>query len=277
MHYLDTRIDLDDPRTGSVIDEVSLWSARFGALLLDRLPFDDCRTIVDLGCGTGFLALELADRFGTGCRVIGVDIWAPALTRMRFRLSVCPRPNAHPVQGDAGALPLPSGAADLVVSNVGVNNFDDPTRALAEVRRVLRPGGRFALTTNPRGHMRELYQAYGRVLERRGDAAARKRLDREERHRPSRDEVLAGLEAAGLSPESVVEDVLTLRYRGGAALLGHWLTRFGFLDGWRGVVEPEREAEVLGELERELDQGAARDGELRMSVPMLYAEAVAAS
>jgi ubiquinone/menaquinone biosynthesis C-methylase UbiE len=275
VHYLDTRIDLDDPRTASVLDEVSLWSARFGALLLDHLSFAECRTVVDLGCGTGFLTLELADRFGSGTRVLGVDVWRQVLDRLRFRLEVCPRPNAYAVQGDGAALPLASGSVDLVVSNVGVNNFADPGQALAECRRVLRPGGSIALTTNPFGHMRELYAAFARVLDRVGDAAARERLERQEQHRFSKAALSSMLAGAGFGRHHTVEEELVLRYRDGAAFLGHWLTRFGFLDGWRAVAGPGREAEVLGELERELDRAAGEAGELRMTVPMLYVEAVA--
>ena len=85
------------------------------------------------------------------------------------------------------------------------------------------------------------------------------------------------LEGAGLRVDRVVEEGFTLRYRDGAALFGHWLTRVGFLDGWRTVAGPEREEEVMRELERELDRRAAAAGELRMTVPMLYLEAVAGS
>ena len=52
----------------------------------------------------------------------------------------------------------------------------------------------------------------------------------------------------------------------------HVLTAFGFLDGWKAVVAPENLRAVFSEIEARLDERAASEGELRMTVPMLYIE-----
>ncbi len=54
-------------------DELPFWSAPFGLMLLDRVPMKAGQVILDLGPGTGFPALELAQRCGPSCRVIAVD------------------------------------------------------------------------------------------------------------------------------------------------------------------------------------------------------------
>jgi ubiquinone/menaquinone biosynthesis C-methylase UbiE len=56
------------------------------------------------------------------------------------------------------------GTFDLLVSNLGINNFDDPPAVLCECRRVARPGAKLALTTNLQGHMQQLYGLYAQVL-----------------------------------------------------------------------------------------------------------------
>jgi len=70
----------------------------------------------------------------------------------------------------------------------------------------------------------------------------------------------------------VREDRFELRYLDGSALFNHILTKFGFLEGWRRVVDPEDEQHIFTILENKLNQMASVHGELRMTVPMLYLE-----
>jgi hypothetical protein len=59
--------------------------------------------------------------------------------------------------------------------------------------------------------------------------------------------------------------------------LNHSLTRIGFLDGWRSVVDADDEQRVFESIERRLNEAAGAQGELRMTVPMLYLEALKTS
>jgi hypothetical protein len=81
------------------------------------------------------------------------------------------------------------------------------------------------------------------------------------------------LEEAGFTLARVIEDSFQLRFADGSALLNHSLTRIGFLEGWRSVVDANEEREVFETLERKLNETANLNGELRMTVPMLYLEA----
>jgi SAM-dependent methyltransferase len=83
--YLQHPVGLDTPGVAAVMDELSLWSARFGLLLLEQVPVQPNMQILDLGCGTGFPTFELAQLGGATCRVIGVDVWHDALARARAK------------------------------------------------------------------------------------------------------------------------------------------------------------------------------------------------
>jgi len=72
MHYLDD-IDYATPEFGDLYDELPLWSARFGLVLLDQIKLRPGITILDAGAGTGFLSIELAQRCGADTQVIAVD------------------------------------------------------------------------------------------------------------------------------------------------------------------------------------------------------------
>lgn len=106
--------------------------------------------VLDLACGTGVLAREAWRIVNGRGRVCGVDLNPGMLAVARLR-----RPEIEWRHGAAEALPFPDASFDVVVSQFGLMFFDDRRRALAELRRVLKSGGRLAvavwgsLTDNP--------------------------------------------------------------------------------------------------------------------------------
>ena len=116
--------------------------APVSAALLDRACVARGERVVDIGCGCGATAIELAERVGPQGRVIGLDISAPMLERARERA-----PANLPLQlilADATVHPFEAGATDLLVSRFGVMFFADPVQSFANMRKALRLGGRMA-------------------------------------------------------------------------------------------------------------------------------------
>jgi arsenite methyltransferase len=270
------RIDLNDRETVSAYDELPLWSAMFGLLLLKHLPLCRHATVLDVGCGTGFPMLELAGRLGSTCRVHGIDPWAAALQRASRKAQVRQVRNVSLWQGDAAALPFPDGQFDLVVSNLGINNFSDPEAVLRECRRVSRPAARLALTTNLQGHMEEFYGVFESTLGDMGLPKAITALREHVRHRSTVKGIAALFERAGFRLSKVREDTASMRFLDGSALLEHYFIRLGFLDGWKGVLRPEEQEEAFSRLEANLNAYSERRGELSLTIPMAYVEGVRA-
>lgn len=256
--------DPADPAHVSHYDELPLWSALAGQQLLEHVPLD-ATSALDLGCGTGFPSLELAERLGPGALVVGVDPWAGALERAAGKARTWGVPQAAFVRGDGGALPLRAASVDLVVSNLGVNNFADPDRAFAEVRRVLRPGGTLVLSTNLVGHFRELYDVFARVLA--GDAAALARLHAHVAHRATVEALTATLATHGLAVTAAHASEASWRVRDGRALFAHHFIALGFVPAWREVAGADADA-TLASLARALDERARSQAGLRLTVPL---------
>lgn len=95
--------------------------------------------VVDLGCGSGHLLADLAARFPDAF-LVGIDAVAEGLAKARQRV-----PGAELVLTDVAALPLGDATVDVAVSANLLEHVDDDAQALAELARVLRPGGRAAL------------------------------------------------------------------------------------------------------------------------------------
>src|SRR5262249_28666694 len=95
--------------------------------------------VLDVATGTGAVALELARQ--KRCAVVGIDRSADMLAEARRRV------NGHPielVEGRAEALPFEGGAVDALTSTYLLRYVDDPPGTLAELARVVRPGGTVA-------------------------------------------------------------------------------------------------------------------------------------
>jgi malonyl-CoA O-methyltransferase len=113
--------------------------------------------VLDLGAGTGIAAVEIKRRF-RGAVVTAVDIAAPMLDIARRR-SRWWRP-IRCVQADAQALPFADASFDLVFSNLMLQWLLPPDSALAEMRRVLRPGGLLLASSFGPETLRELRMAW---------------------------------------------------------------------------------------------------------------------
>jgi demethylmenaquinone methyltransferase/2-methoxy-6-polyprenyl-1,4-benzoquinol methylase len=97
---------------------------------------------LDLCCGTGDLALLLATALGCDGAVLGVDAASAPLAIAKARSARCPWLSLRWLQADALAVPLASGCMDGVVMAYGLRNLAQPAAGLAEMRRLLRLGGR---------------------------------------------------------------------------------------------------------------------------------------
>lgn len=178
------------------------------------------RVVVDACCGTG----DLARAFGrAGARVVGVDFTEQMLARALPKLAG--RGPAHVlIQGDALELPLSSGCADVASVAFGLRNLADRARGLAELARVVRPGGMVLVlefTAPPPGLFGALFRFYfTRVLPRvgalvSGDAAAYRYLPETVLAWPPPETLRADMERVGL------ERCGFRRLGGGVACL-HW-------------------------------------------------------
>jgi demethylmenaquinone methyltransferase/2-methoxy-6-polyprenyl-1,4-benzoquinol methylase len=114
--------------------------------------------VLDACCGTGDLAIEAERRGG---RVVGLDFSERMLERARRKSGTI-----EWVQGDALALPFEDGSFDAATCGFGVRNLEDLAGGLAELRRVLRPGGRIAVLeiTRPRGLLKPFFRLWFDVL-----------------------------------------------------------------------------------------------------------------
>ena len=213
MTKADTSFDIHDTTFVASYDDLSLWSALSGTLLLDHLPMGPYAQVLDVGCGTGFPLIELAGRFGPRCQVTGIDTWPEAIQRAQQKIQAWVLTNASADVGDAAAMGFEDSIFDLVVSNLGINNFTDPIAVTKECARVLKPRRPLIMTTNLRGHMETFYDAFRESLEALNETESIGLLDDHLSTRMTQDELVNLLEDAGFTLQTIELRTSVLRYR----------------------------------------------------------------
>jgi len=128
--------------------------------VLEWLAVQPGEAVLDLGCGQGQLTQSIA---AAGANVVGVDSSAQMVAAARARGVIAE-------EGNAEALPFDTQSFDAVFSNAALHWVRDQDAMMSEVRRVLKPGGRFVAEMGGHGNVAAIRVALIAVLERHGYA-----------------------------------------------------------------------------------------------------------
>ena len=254
-------------------DELPLWSAAFGLLLLKHLELKPYLTVLDLGSGSGFPLLELAGRLGPSCQLYGIDPWTNANARARQKISNYGLKNVAIIENSAEKLPFADDSVDLIVSNLGLNNFRNVDVVLQECFRVLKPGGKVALTTNLNGHWQTFYDVFIVTLKALHKEEIIDKLQAQQEHRGTIESISQLLETSGLKISRVFTDQLNMQFVDGSAFLNHYFIKLGWLNEWRQLFAENERVEIFTLLEQNLNAFAQSSGNLHLTVPMAFIEA----
>ena len=135
----------DEKQTAGLPAEAVLASLGCGnpTMLASLQPGE---TVLDLGSGGGIDVLLSAQRVGPSGKAYGLDMTDEMLALARENQRRAGVENVEFLKGEIEAIPLPGDAVDVVISNCVINLSSDKRQVLAEAFRVLRPGGRFAVS-----------------------------------------------------------------------------------------------------------------------------------
>jgi ArsR family transcriptional regulator len=122
---------------------LTYYDERVIETIADAISIDDTQTVLDVGTGTGFIAAGLAPRAD---RVIAIDHSPAMLDVARDNLAQLGIDNVEVRQADLTQLPLDDDSVDAAVANMVLHHALDPAGMLAEMTRVVRPGGWVAIT-----------------------------------------------------------------------------------------------------------------------------------
>ena len=270
--YLDTSIDWNAPNVVSCLDELPLWSAPFGLILLENSRIQPDMTVLDIGFGTGFPLLELAQRLGKSATIYGIDPWKAAHERTRLKMDLFNIKNVILIEGDASSMQFKDETFDLIISNLGINNFQDPRKIFRECFRVAKPKAQIALTTNPKGHMKEFYTVFEETLKELSLNKLEEDFLIHLNHRLTPKIIRSYLKEVGFKITKSQQSSITMRFLDGSAFFSHSLIRYGFLEDWKKLIPAEHWNIVFSKVESKINIIAHNNGEFSLTIPVVYIE-----
>jgi ubiquinone/menaquinone biosynthesis C-methylase UbiE len=129
-------------------DYEPLWQAQLApaqATLLELVAPAAGERVLDVACGTGLVSLAAARAVGPGGQVLGTDLSGAMVDAARRQAAAQKLSHASFARMDGELLELPDASVDVALCALGLMYLPEPERAVREMRRVLRPGGRLGL------------------------------------------------------------------------------------------------------------------------------------
>jgi arsenite methyltransferase len=252
----------------AIYDELPLWSAPFGLKLLEEVRLKKNIKVLDIGFGTGFPLIELAQRFGESSVIYGIDPWKEASDRVQLKIKLTGIKNIRIYSGNAESMPFRDGYFDLVISNNGLNNTADISSAFKETFRVAKQGTPLIFTANLPGTMIEFYSIFESVLsshQLEGEMGKLKKHISEKRK--SVDELTSLAKEAGFEIRKISEEKFTMDFMDGTAFFNHFFIKIAFLDHWSSIINKKDQRKVFLELEDKLNEYAQEKGSLKLGIP----------
>ena len=275
QNYLQSEYDLTDPDIASVLDDLPLWSAPFGLKLLNVVKLRPKINVLDIGSGTGFPLIELAQRLGPSCQVYGIDPWKEAVDRIKLKIKTWNITNVHIIEGKAEALEFPDRFFDLIVSNNGTNNVESEEKTFAEMARVAKPGAQLVITLNLKETMIEFYEVFEKIL---AEEKKTSEIERLKEHIFTKRKPIAYtqniIEQVGFQIKNVYQDAFNLRFIDGSTMLNHSLIKLGFMPPWKNIVSEKDLSSIFKSIEKELNNQSKRKGELSLSIPWVCLDCI---
>jgi SAM-dependent methyltransferase len=125
------------------------WNARvmrpITEWFCDAIAAAPGHAVLDAACGTGLPSLAIAERLLPDGKVIAIDASAEMVGAARRKAAAAGLTNVEHLQSDVASLPFADGSFDAATCAFGLMFCSDPTQGASELRRVLKPGGRFAI------------------------------------------------------------------------------------------------------------------------------------
>jgi ubiquinone/menaquinone biosynthesis C-methylase UbiE len=213
-----------------------IWGRRFGRMLLRDLTLPHKAMVLDVGCGTGYPSLEILRRMDDQGRIIAIDSSSPLLDEARTKAGkLSGRRIFFRSESALPKLPFADEVYDLVVSNAGLAEFDDPEVAIRDFQRVTKDGGRVAVSLPLAGTFGEFFDILREVLTKQDRPEAIDRLDAHLVRYPPLEQAEAWFEDAGLSEVRSEHEVFTLLFKSSREFFFAPIIEYGPLAGWKVI------------------------------------------
>jgi len=271
MVNLNNPIDnLTNDGLGELLDELPLWSAAFGQELLAHIRFQKGMNVLDIGCGSGFPLITLAQRLGDTCKIYGLEPNEVSFARAKNKIDLLHLDNISLSKSTAEEMNFNDGFFDMICSNNGLNNVQDIELSFNNCRRVAKNKCLFIYTMNLQGTMPIFYETFINVVKAIPDVNIEKKIDRHiHNKRKPLDYLLDLTERADFKILKTIERHFYMNYIDGTAFLNDFLIRSWFMPLWKELIPNKYQQYVFDEIEKQLNIIAEENDYLMLNIPFI--------
>jgi arsenite methyltransferase len=258
----------------SLFDELPFWSAPFGISLLELIEPAQYRKVLDIGCGTGFPLLEIAQRFGSTSSVYGIDPWKTALKRLKKKIEYNKIENVYLLDAVAENLPFEDSSFDCVVSNNGLNNVNDFELSINEIHRVLKINSELVFSYNLPDTFLVFYEALKHVLNLYGKLDDIIKVDNHifDKRKP-KDYTIKKLKDNGFEIVTTKENAFDYKFADAESFFDYNFIKSAFLNSWHELIPRHERSRIFEQTKTELNRQAKSNGYLSFKVPFICIKA----
>lgn len=262
------KFDSNNDLNAEIYDELPLWAAPFGMMLLDKVPYKNNQTVLDIGAGCGFPSIDLAMRLGNTCSIYAVDPWTSGINRIKKKLDFYQVSNYNIIEALAENLPFEDNHFDLVISNNGLNNVEDLQKSLSEIFRVMKSDANLIFTTNGNQTFDSFYEIFKEYAkEKNRSDVFIKILNHIDNKRKPAKEISELLEKIGFKLNEIDYSSVVWKFNDGISFFNHYFINYYFLPSWKEIIPADEFDNWIVEIAARLDN--FKEDALKMKIPIL--------
>jgi ubiquinone/menaquinone biosynthesis C-methylase UbiE len=231
------------------------WRSRFDALLDENIELPGEGEILEVNCGTGDHALEVAERLKTKGEVVAVDPSAERLELAKAKALVAKLQNVRFEQAPSARLPFATNSFDAVIGDATLVEIKEIETSLVEMIRVAKPGARVAVMLATHGSFDEFFSIYWEALMETGlvDEVWGK-LEGLIRERGTASDAEETASRLGLREVQSITEKEEFDFESGAEFLESPVIADTFLSEWLSIIPPDKRQEVTAAITKLIER-----------------------
>lgn len=239
-----------------------IWSERFGRMLLRGLEVPPKAMVLDIGSGTGYPALQVIELMDDQSRLIALEGVGALLDQARKKAGDLSGKRIYfRTETPSASLGFADEVYDLVISNLGLLEVEDPQRGLQEFARVTKTDGRVIVTLPLAGTFGEFYDVYREVLIKNDLNEVLGRLEQHIARTPEPEDAARWMENAGLKDVEIEVSRFNLLFRSSREFFFSPVIEYGPLAAWKEVAGKGQEMQdIFWQVKESIDSYFGRRG-----------------